>query len=225
MGSATAPSAVAAPTAVLVPAPVTASTAVAAPDERLFRDGDLIFRSGTGLDSWLIEFLDGRFAYSHVGLVDFRDGFAQVVHIEPGNETARGDVRREALAEFLSAAKAEGFAVYRVASATPRRVAEALGVVQGFESAGVTFDHRLDLESADEMYCSELVWRAYLAAGIDLSATESERFRFPLGRRPVVKLSDLAHAPDMELVTSFTPSHRGRSQRITRPEGPRRLSR
>ena len=161
--------------------------------------GDLIFRSGTSLDSRLIRVVDRASRYSHVGMVDLSDGVVHVVHIEPGNDDVDGHVRREPLRDFLGDEKASGYAVYRVSGADDGRAAAAVRAALDYQAAGVTFDRRFDLETPATMYCTELVWRAYLAAGLDLTRGDLQG-TFPLGPQRAVRLSSLLRSPHVSLI-------------------------
>jgi hypothetical protein len=143
------------------------------------RTGDLIFRSGISRDSHLIKVFDPGAEYSHVGLIDVRDGNAYVIHIEPGETEDESQIQREPLDTFLAPRKADGFAVFHV---TGRREGRSLPLAPADETRGraavlaalnymsrhVVFDHDFSLDTNDAMYCSELVWRAYLETGLDL---------------------------------------------------------
>jgi hypothetical protein len=141
--------------------------AVTPPAIERLRNGDLIFRSGVSVDSHLIKLFDPGSKYSHVGMIDVRDGGAYVVHIEP-DEQGENRVRREPLAEFLVPGKADGFAVYHVLPDDDQRARAAIRAALGYQARGVTFDRDFNLDTQDKMYCTELVWRAYVEAGLDL---------------------------------------------------------
>jgi hypothetical protein len=66
------------------------------------RTGDLIFRSGISRDSHLIKVFDPGAEYSHVGLIDVRDGNEYVIHIEPGETEDESRIQREPLDTFLA---------------------------------------------------------------------------------------------------------------------------
>jgi hypothetical protein len=40
--------------------------------------------------------------------------------------------------------------------------------VLAWARAGVPFDHDFDSATPDRLYCTELVWRAYYSAGVEL---------------------------------------------------------
>lgn len=166
------------------------------PRDRL-RNGDLIFRSGTSQDSRLVRLFDRESVYSHIGLLDVRQATPYVVHIEPGSGDGDSLVRREMLETFLAPERASSFAVLHVIPPDDRRGVAALEAALRYQSQGVVFDKHYDLQTADEMYCSELVWRAYVEAGLDLVDGSFGR----LGRLngPVVWLSELARSRHLDV--------------------------
>ena len=162
-------------------------------------DGDLVFRAGRSFDSRLIRIADRESPYSHVGLIDLQDGVPYVLHVEPSADPAEGRVRREPLRDYLDATKSDGYAVYRVSHGRSGVADAALAAARGYLAAGITFDCRFDLETSSAMYCTELVWRAYLAAGVDLTAGRLDG-PYPLGPRRAVRLSRLMRGPAVTLV-------------------------
>ena len=158
------------------------------------RNGDLIFRSGTSQESRVVKMLDPGSKYSHVGLVDVRDGNAYVIHIEPGKTEAESKVRRELLADFLAPDRADGFAVFHVTPADDRRARSAIQAALTYQSRGVAFDQGFDLDSFDQMYCTELVWRAYLESGLDLLGGDFGAPASPFRRARLVRLTGLVHS-------------------------------
>jgi permuted papain-like amidase YaeF/Yiix C92 family enzyme len=168
------------------------------PSVENLRNGDLIFRSGVSTDSRLIELVDPGSKYSHVGLIDVRDGNAYVIHIEPGETDAQSKVRREPLADFLAPDRADGFAVFHVTPADDRRARSAIHVALTYQSRGVTFDHGFDLDTYDQMYCTELVWRAYLESGLDLLGGDFGVPASSFRRAPLVRLTGLAHSRHLQ---------------------------
>lgn len=166
------------------------------PSRAQLRNGDLIFRSGVSHESHAVTFLDRTSPYSHVGLVDVRGGGAFVIHIEPGNTARESQVRREPLAAFLAPGRADAFAVFHVVPADARLGLAAVDAALRYEARGVSFDHRYDLQTADELYCTELVWRAYREAGFDL--LDEDLARASRMHNPMVWLSGLQRSPHVE---------------------------
>ena len=77
-------------------------------------------------------------------------------------------MQREPLVDFLAPRKADGFAVYHVLPDDDLRARAAIQAALGYQARGVLFDRDFSLDTEDKMYCTELVWRVYLDAGLDL---------------------------------------------------------
>lgn len=181
-----------------------AARQVRLPDESRISTGDLIFREGLSNRSRMVRLLDSETSLTHVGLIDKRDGATLVVHIEPGGFEGVSTVRREKLETFLEPHRADAFEVVHVVHADAtlgeRAVAEALE----FQARGVVFDHDAKLSTEHEMYCTELVWKAYRHAGLDLIDGSFSVRRFFTDGRPLVLLSDLRRSSHMRLVSQTT---------------------
>lgn len=130
-----------------------------------WQTSDVIFVEGTSLRSSVVRFLEfGRTDYSHVGLIVLQDGTPFVIHADP----KLGRVIKERWDEFLSPDRADGAAVYRVIGGSASSVIRASQIAMQYLSDAVPFDDEFDLSTDKKLYCTELVWRAYLSVGIDL---------------------------------------------------------
>jgi hypothetical protein len=138
-------------------------------DDRL-EAGDLVFRLGRSFGSQAVMSVDPKSAYSHVGiLARGADAGWYVIHVMPEAATDVSRVRFELLDEFVSTAQAQSYAVFRFHGVDEEQVrARAVENARRFYDSGVTFDSNFDLTTDDAMYCTELVWKAYLGAGVDL---------------------------------------------------------
>ena len=139
-------------------------------DTTAVREGDLVFRCGLGMESKLVTSLS-KGDYSHVGMLhrDSVQGW-MVVHAVPyeHSEEERVDrVKCEPVDSFFSVMRACAGRTYRIDC--PDSVATA-AVVYALRkvSEGVEFDYDYDTEDSTSLYCTELVWRSYLSAGINL---------------------------------------------------------
>jgi len=123
--------------------------------------GDLIFRRGTSLDSAVVLSVDGG-EFSHVGMLLGAPGAWQVIHATPSEVPGRGDgVVIDELAFFLAPARSQTHAVYHV-QASPQQRAQA--IKQALAARALTFR----LADPAGTYCTLLIWRAWLEAGLDL---------------------------------------------------------
>ena len=147
------------------------------------RSCDLVFRLGRSIESSLIA---AEGSYSHIGVVVETDLGLRVAHIEPSRE---GDERTkfEPLDEFFHPDKAASGAVMRLEGLDSL---QRIGIVDYILSCrDVSFDHDYMLSDTTQMYCTELVWRAFLTEGVDLS--NGVRRKLPLAREGVILPTDI----------------------------------
>lgn len=146
------------------------------------RDGDLVFRRGTGMVSRMVQANDQASPYSHVGIAVLRPGGVYVIHAAPGDP----GVRLESLSVYLE--ESSVVEVRRVGGLSDSQ--EATVVAVAAEYLGRPFNGALDLGSDAEIYCTQLVWLAYLAIDIDL-VPEPAVLRIPFFNEPVIVPSQL----------------------------------
>lgn len=137
------------------------------------KDGDIIFRKGRSLVSAVVMMNDPSTAYSHVGIVVIIDGEPFVVHSVPGEPDENGDekVRCDKTTDFISHDKASRYAVYRLCSDSAGLSARASSKAMEYYHEKLAFDKAFDIKSDDRLYCTELVWKAYLSSGINLTGS------------------------------------------------------
>lgn len=162
----------AAPTASGLPSPP-----IAAAD---LREGDLVFRRGTSLESRAVMSQGG--VYSHIGIAA-RDssGRMGIIHAVPGEATAEGDsdcVKFDLPADFFRADRAVAGAVRRLQgdSLLPQRAAEE---ARRILRRRPLFDHDYDEGDTSRLYCTELVSLCYRRAGRDIAGKERSFVRLP----------------------------------------------
>ncbi|MBO4673373.1 MAG: hypothetical protein J5616_03390 [Bacteroidaceae bacterium] len=146
-------------------------TSVVLADDEGFREGDLVLRCGYGAESQVVTEAS-QSAYSHIGILH-HDSLADewmVIHAVPG-EAERGEpeyVKCEPLAHFYAADRAVSGAWMRVNCADSIAGA-ASRYAWSKAKAQVEFDNDYQLSDTTQLYCTELIWQAYLHQGIDLS--------------------------------------------------------
>lgn len=116
----------------------------------------------------LFEGTDGD--YSHVGIIVIERGQAFIIHANPSDDSRTDRVIKEPWHAVISPRRITDAAIFRLADVTTARTVGfvAAGVAHQFEREALPFDHDFDLFTPRKLYCTELVWRAYMAAGIDL---------------------------------------------------------
>ena len=183
----------------LAPPPVVDAAAV----EAVAQPGDVVFRRGRSLLSRVVLSGDDRPQFSHVGIVAEQEGALVVVHATPGNDVSVPEpLRTEPLAAFFAPEAAEAGALRRPRDPALGRAAAA--AAQRL-APGRTFDADLDLGTDDRLYCTELVWKAYREAGLDLTSGRFDRASGLLHDGPMVFPSTLLHTPHLAPVPGLTP--------------------
>jgi len=135
------------------------------PNIARWRSGDVLFLNGTSLRSRAVRLLQGYTTdYSHVGIVVVDEGVPFVIHADP----AAGKVIKQRWDAVIRSGQVSGGAVYRVRGADARATAAACAVARQHAREDAPFDNDFDLRTVDRLFCTELVWRAYRSAGVDL---------------------------------------------------------
>ena len=132
--------------------------------ERL-KSGDIVFIAGKTLRSTVVRFLElGKCDYTHVGMVVVEDGAPCVIHADPKQHR----IVRELWSEIVNPDRIVSGAVYRINDYTGNAAATATATACSYLSKRLPFDDTFDLHAQDKLYCTALIWRAYLSAGVDL---------------------------------------------------------
>lgn len=126
-----------------------------------FRQGDLIFQETTGRQSVAVKAATGS-PYTHVGIVRITGGGPMV--IEAGRTVTETE-----LGEFVGRGKGSRFAVYRANALTEAKAHKV--VESAYKDMGKPYDlfFRMDPQT---IYCSELPYRAFRAAGVPVGEVE-----------------------------------------------------
>ena len=129
------------------------------------RSGDILFIAGKTLRSEIVKMLElGKVDYSHVCIVVFEDNTPYVIHADPQQH----QIAHEAWSTIVSPERIVSGAVFRINDDSKNTAFNAAMNAKSFFSKHLLFDDQFDLHTPDKLYCTELVWRAYLNAGLDL---------------------------------------------------------
>ena len=133
-----------------------------------WREGDIVLRCGYGFESRAVT-QRSRSVYSHVGLLHFDSlsGEWQVVHAVPAEDEPEY-VKAEPVSIFFSRERARKGAWLRVKCSDGQARAATTYALRKVADR-VLFDNDYSLEDTTQLYCTELVWRAYQTQGIDVS--------------------------------------------------------
>ena len=161
--------------------------------------GDLIFRRGTENVSHLVQAVDHG-DFSHVGMLVGRPGQWQVLHATPSERPGQADaVVLDSLDFFLDAQRAQAYRLYQVASDPGTR---ERAVAWAMAQQGQPFQL---LGSDQGIYCTTLVWRAWLQSGADLEVVFTEVELPILGGRYLLP-SSLSRSSRLRALTPLLPT-------------------
>lgn len=182
-----------------------AGAAVLAPgaplEPGILHPGDIIFRRGRDAVSAVVLAADRGSRYSHVGIIVLIGRLPAVVHALPEDAGhPEGRVLVEAVGEFLAPERASEMAVYRLRGSSGETSREAARHALRFARERRGFDGDFRLETPGELYCSELVWRAFREAGTDLLDGRFSRLSLPLRSGDFVLPSSFTTSPHLGLV-------------------------
>jgi len=174
------------------------------------KDGDLVFRRGRSFASDVVLSADPKSMYSHVGIVVVREAVPMVVHAEPGDGRERGGVTMaDQFSTFIEPDETSAYAVYRVRPGLEAIARRAAQRAESYERAATPFDSAFDLSTPDRLYCTELVWRSYLDAGLNLAPAGPEELGLPFFKKQVLLPSLISGSKDLVEVAKFRSGNGG----------------
>lgn len=132
--------------------------------------GDLIFRRGSSFASHLVLSCDPNSIYSHVGIIYKTHDTTFVIHAVPGENAPNTPeyVKCEPLEEFLTQDKTTDYGFCHIKSDYRQTAELAAQKAYSFYKSHCIFDHEFNLQNNQALYCTELVWKAYQMAGLNL---------------------------------------------------------
>lgn len=174
--------------------------------EAVCREGDIVLRSGTSLESHVVAAASLRTGYSHCGIVArCGDGKLVVVHAVPGEPDFEGDpdrVKAEPLRVFFSRRMARSGCLLRCADSIAAH--HSAGHAMALFRRHTLFDHDYDERDTLKMYCSELVYYVYSRAGVKLIGPARHNYDIPAMRlRGVILPSDFLYSPHLSRIADF----------------------
>lgn len=156
------------------------------------RPGDLIFRKGTEAVSAVVLAMDDS-PWSHVGMLAGGPGEWKVLHATPSEVEGRADgVVLDELDFYLDPVRSARFAVYHVQATEDQRRA-------ALENATAALGQPFVVTTGGGTYCTLLVWRAWLDAGVDLEV-EFSRLRIPMANGDYLLPGGIISSPGLTLI-------------------------
>lgn len=137
-------------------------------DSGQWRTGDLMLRCGYGAESRVVT-TQSQSTYSHIGILYWneKDSIWMIIHAVPG-ENEPEYIKYEPVEEYFSSHRAKDGAWMRVdcEDSIAKKAAE---YTYHKWKEKIVFDNSYLLSDSTQLYCTELVWRAYMQQGIDIS--------------------------------------------------------
>jgi len=129
-----------------------------------FQDGDLIFQHSVSIQSTAVQLATSSY-YSHCGIIFYLNGEPYVFEaIEP--------VGVRTLEDWINSGEDQNYAVYRLKNRSLN--ATELSTMKSYLKNQLDKHYDLGFNWSDkEMYCSELVFKAYQQIGITLCPTQA----------------------------------------------------
>ena len=136
--------------------------------------GDLVFRRGNSIESWYIMTFDKFPGYSHAGIIIRTNDGIKVAH-SVSHEGDSDGVVLEDLSLFWDKTRSTRCAAYRFNLTQNQRDSICNYCMEMVEQK-IPFDHEFDYIDDTKLYCTEMIWKAYQSAQIDI--TEGRRSHF-----------------------------------------------
>ena len=174
------------------------------PADIKLRAGDVVFRRGGSLSSRAVLMADSSRGYSHVGMVVDSAGYAMIVHAVPGEPDFIGDVDRVKLEKPQDFFSSERAVTGEIRRADNYQMAKAASLnALAYYARRARFDHDYNAADSVEVYCTELIVRAYREAGAPLNNLKYRHINLPGFSHDCILPSALATHSYFRLVRAF----------------------
>ncbi len=181
-------------------------------DIGIIKNGDLVFRQGRGIFSDIFKNIgETDSPFSHVGIV-YKDGNdIFVIHTEANELTGVGFAKKEKLSDFISNSNSVTYDFYRIDDFRSARIQSVLKAALKYVNDKIPFDTDFNLRDNDRLYCTELVYKAFKSAGINLVGKPS-MIQVPslsgLHKLEAIPIGQLLNSESIKLI----PTHKRRSE-------------
>lgn len=133
----------------------------------MIRPGDIILRAGRDEVSQLFKRLNTHNqTYSHCGFAVAHDSGIAVIHLIATAENPSGAIIKEPVRAFVQSKFNSAWAIvrYDVDNIAQQNL---IMVMEDFYRKTISFDHQFDMATDDKMYCSEMIYKAFMLATKD----------------------------------------------------------
>jgi len=149
---------------------------------RFLQNGDLVLRRGRSAESFAVYLFDRNRDFSHIGIVAIENNIPYVIHVVPDEP---GYVRKELPEKFLSSECASHYQVIR-SDFNPETLSEVARTALAFYEGKLSFDNKYDLSSDSELYCTELVIKAFENNNISFTGMQPQVIQLVWGVYSIV---------------------------------------
>ncbi len=165
----------------------------------LLQAGDIVLRTGADATSHALRSMNQKNKlYSHCGIVAIEDGQLWVYHSIGGEDNPDARIQRETPERFYSPLSNAGGGACRY-DLTPAQKAGVVARVQQWYREGRTFDMEFDLQTDEQLYCAEFVYKAFLQSGF----SETHFSKSHAGGFEYIAVDDLYSHPAAKIICSF----------------------
>lgn len=129
-------------------------------DRSRVKTGDLIMRTGNDFTSDVMRKLsiDDK-TYSHSGIASLENDTLFVYHAMGGEWNPDKKIRRDPFELFCNPYENKGFGIFRY-QLKDQQLTDFLANIKTHYNQGVTFDMKFDLDTDEEMYCTEYIYKS-----------------------------------------------------------------
>lgn len=170
------------------------------------REGDIVLREGTAIESHVVSVADSHSHFTHCGVIARLDGELVVVHAVPDEPDFDGDVDRvkaEPIDRFFSTKRAKHGCLLRCLTDSITAKRSASKALELFRRHTL-FDHEYDDADTMRMYCSELIVFSYAQAGFKFNGLHRRDYSFvKMKLRRVLLPSEFSSSSQTKLIASF----------------------
>lgn len=161
-----------------------------------WQDGDVLLSGSSGWRSWIVRSADEvKTPFSHAGLILIENGTPMLLHSTPVDGARTLTMP---LADYLAWPGLQTVAIYRARD--PLLARAAAREARRYLALAVPFDQDYDINSDATLYCTEMIWRSYLNAGVDLLGNPRRPLRSAPLYGPLIWPSDFTQMPALQQI-------------------------
>ena len=170
----------------------------------ILQDGDIVLRKGNSIESETVSLVDGNGKYSHIGIIAFQDSIPYVIHIVPDSINSTIDYCLfQELTTFFAPENARFGCVLRINKNNKHYASIASKNAMTFYKNRIIFDKKYNMKSDSEMYCTELVWKAYHIDSLDIIEGNYSTSPIPFLTKKLILPSAFINSPHLEIIYYF----------------------